>query len=116
MPKVGEVLQVSKMPHYYQRKNNYKVDVDYGNPLNLNGSTVGHLDMNACEYTVEISYVNPQKPIATICRAIRLFIIIPLDDHGNDENDPGPNVECIFPCTFQDLRHFLHLVAEHIWF
>jgi hypothetical protein len=37
-----------------QEDNNYKVDVDYGNPLNPNGTSVGHLDMNTCDYTVEL--------------------------------------------------------------
>jgi hypothetical protein len=57
--------------HYYKQTNYYKVDVGYGNPLNLNGTTVGHLDMNSHEYTVEVGYVNPRNPIAIICQAIR---------------------------------------------
>jgi hypothetical protein len=60
-PKVGEVLRVSKML-IITKDNNYKVDVDYGNPLNPNGTTVGHLDMNTCDYTVEVGHVNPRKP------------------------------------------------------
>ena len=37
-----------------QEDNNYTVDVDYGNPLNPNDTIVIHLDMNTCDYTVEL--------------------------------------------------------------
>ena len=39
--------------HYYNKDNNYTVEVDYGNPLNPNDTTIGHLGMNSHGYTVE---------------------------------------------------------------
>jgi hypothetical protein len=45
----------SEFPRFslLQKDNNYTVEIDYGNPLNPNGTTVGHLDMNSHDYTVE---------------------------------------------------------------
>ena len=53
----------SEFPRFslLQKDNNYIVEIDYGNPLNPNDTTVDHLDMNI--YTMEVGIVNPRKPI-----------------------------------------------------
>jgi hypothetical protein len=89
-PKVGEVLRVSKIL-IITKDNNYTVEIDYGNPLNPNDTTVGHLDMNSHDYTVE--FVTSTHKTDWL-----LPIIIPLDNHGSDESYKGPSAECILLC------------------
>ena len=38
----------------FWKDKDYTVEVDDGNPRNPNDTTVGHLDMNACDYNVEL--------------------------------------------------------------
>jgi hypothetical protein len=48
---------------------------DYCNSLNPNDTTVGHLDTNTYDYTVEVGHVNPRKPIVTVCRTVRQIFL-----------------------------------------
>jgi hypothetical protein len=101
----------SEFPRFslLQKDNNYTVEVDYGNPLNPNGTTVGHLDMNSHDYTVEFV-------TSTHGNRLLLPVIIPLDNHGSDESCKGPNAECKLLCIKLGLHHYPLLGEVHIWF